>query len=356
MNRFLISIVLLTFFFTACTNEARERLQPRKTAFGPLNQLVVVADEALWKDGLEELTDLHFSGPYPVLPQPEPIYDLRYFTPLQLDALKERRELRNYLLLVNLNDTSSSITKMALRDLDPAKIQEARQSNSYKTVIGTNKWADGQLLVYMLGHGMDQLAENMRENAGAIIKRIQKADWKKVDAGVYLGGENEVLNKELKDNLNLRMRIPIDYFRATFDEELKLYWVRRETPQTSSNIFIRKIPYTGKEQLTPEYLKKLRDKQGHLVSSENPDTYILTNDVDLPMLTEVNTSKGYYTLEARGIWEMENDFMAGPFISLLIHNPNADELVFVDGIIYAPGENKREHMQQMEHVMRTISF
>lgn len=356
MSRFLFSLLAVLFLLSSCTNEARERLRPRKTAFGPMNQLVVVADQPLWNNGLEEVADYYFAGPYPVLPQPEPIFSIRYFSPEDLDAHPERKELRSYVFLVNLNDTSSQLTKMAVQDIEPAKLQEVQLSNGFKTIVGKDKWADGQLLVYMLGHGMDQLTENVKENYAAIIKRVQKSEWNRVDASVFIGGENEELKNELRRLLQLQMRIPVDYFRASYNEELKLYWIRRETNETSSHIFVRKLPYTGKEQLTPKYLKKLRDEQGELVSSEIPDTYIYTNDVDLPMLTEVSTDNGYYTLEARGIWEMENDFMAGPFLSLLIHNPSNNELVFIDGLLFAPGEHKRGHMQQIEHIMRTLRF
>lgn len=80
------------------------------------------------------------------------------------------------------------------------------------------------------------------------------------------------------------------------------------------------------------------------------------NDIDLPMLVETTTLNNYFALEGRGIWEMENDYMGGPFVSYLIHNPNTNELLLLYGFLYAPGEDKREYMQQLEHVMHTIRF
>ena len=55
------------------------------------------------------------------------------------------------------------------------------------------------------------------------------------------------------------------------------------------------------------------------------------NDKDLPMFTYNTQVNNSYALEARGIWELENDFMAGPFISYLVHNPTKNELYFLDG-------------------------
>lgn len=50
---------------------------------------------------------------------------------------------------------------------------------------------------------------------------------------------------------------------------------------------------------------------------------------------------------------MENDYMGGSFISYLIHNPQKNELLFVDGFVYAPGEDKRNWMQYLEYIMNT---
>ena len=70
----------------------------------------------------------------------------------------------------------------------------------------------------------------------------------------------------------------------------------------------------------------------------------------------VKTINNNYALEARGVWELENDFMGGPFISYLIHNPQKGELLFIDGFVYSPGERKREYMQHLEHIISSVEF
>ncbi len=80
------------------------------------------------------------------------------------------------------------------------------------------------------------------------------------------------------------------------------------------------------------------------------------NDVDLPMFTYVKTINNRYAIEARGIWELENDYMGGPFISYLIHNPDKNELLFLDGFVYAPQEDKRNYVQYLEHLLSNVKF
>ena len=54
--------------------------------------------------------------------------------------------------------------------------------------------------------------------------------------------------------------------------------------------------------------------------------------------------------------DIANDYMGGPFISYLIHNPKKNELLFIDGFMHAPGEEKRDHMQELEHIITSVTF
>ena len=48
--------------------------------------------------------------------------------------------------------------------------------------------------------------------------------------------------------------------------------------------------------------------------------------------------------------------MGGAFISYLRHNPDNNELLFVDGFVHAPGKDKRNFMQHLEHIISTVNF
>jgi hypothetical protein len=346
--------VFILLLLTGCSEQARKKLQPRSTAFGPLNQLVVVADPLIWESPVKDSFEYYFSSAYPILPQPEPIFDLRYFTPTELMAKKERKELRTYIILADLQNESSKGTELIKEDVGEEKIRSTLTDKEYLTIVGKDKWADGQTIIYMGGNGHDQILENIRQNFRGVIKKIQENNQRRIAAGVYLGGQNQTVKNTLKGKIGLDLKVPSDYFLAM--ENDSKFWLRRETPELSANILIQKMPYTSQDQLTYEGIKSIRDSLGFYVSSENSNTYMVTNDVDLPMLVETTTLNNYYALEARGIWEIENDFMGGPFVSYLLHNPNSNELLFMDGFLYAPGEKKREFMQQIEHVLSTAKF
>ena len=346
----------LLLLAASCTSEMRENLESEPVAFGPMNHLVVVADSSLWASAVGDTFDYYFAGAYPILPQPEPIFDIRFFTPQQLMVENERRELRTYIFLADLDQKDSPVTRMVEKDMGAEKVDEALRDKGYKITIAKDKWAKGQLLIYMAGKGRSALIESIKSQYSGVIERIRKEDAPRLDAGIYLGGTNDTLQEEIRRDLGVSLKIPYDYFRAMYDPAKRAIWIRKETKALSSNILIQVLPYSDKKQLTKEGLKAIRGQLGKYVASEVPDTYMVTNDVDLPMLTSAGTFQNYYSVETRGIWEMHNDFMGGPFFGLLVLNPNNNQLYYLEGFIHAPSENKREFMQELEYVIRTAKL
>jgi hypothetical protein len=77
---------------------------------------------------------------------------------------------------------------------------------------------------------------------------------------------------------------------------------------------------------------------------------------DYPFTREKIMQDSCYTIEVRGLWKVKGDFMGGPFVNLSILNEKTNKIVCVDGYVYAPSQNKRLIMRQVEAVLKTISF
>jgi len=347
--------LLSLIFVFACTKEARNSLRAIPNAFGTLNEIVVIADQDVWNGPIGDSLIDYYTTAFPVLPQPEPVFDIRHFTGEQLLADPFRKELRTYLFLGDLSNENSPITQMMLKDLGEENIEKAKNDLSFHSSVGKDKWAKGQLLIYEFAPNQEKLLENIIKDYPLIKRRVYEADRNKLDATVYLNGTNENTNSKISANFEITLKLPKDYVIAIMKENVA--WLRKETENISSNILISKIAYTESKQLTPEGLKEIRDQIGkEYVSSSIENSYMKINDLDLPLITTAITVDKKYTLEARGIWEMENDYMGGPFITYLVHDPNKNELIFLDGFLYAPGQDKRDHIMALEHIFKSLRF
>ncbi|MDX1665680.1 MAG: DUF4837 family protein [Saprospiraceae bacterium] len=351
----LLLTILLLFSTTACDEEIQRNLRAIPTAFGPINQINVIADQDVWEGRTGDTIRFYYTSAYLILPQPEAIFDLRHFTPEQLNEAPLRKELRSYLVVADLSDDDSPTTRLVKKDVGSEVARKAEEDPSFRSAVGRDKWAKGQLVIYQFAPSEDELIEAIVEDFPKVKKRFNQADRSRIEATVFVGGEDRKLMEEVRQEMGVRMRIPSDYVMAISEDNFT--WLRRETAETSSNLMMTRIPYDDQSQLSKSGIISLRDSLGReYVSSTLPNTYMKVNDTDLPVIVSTVSIDNKYALEARGIWEIENDFMGGPFISYLIHNPNREELLFVDGFVYAPGEDKRDLMQQLEFVISTINF
>jgi hypothetical protein len=350
-------LVLGLGLLTGCSPDGAvsEKLKPTPTAFGNINQLALIADSSLMTSELGDSLLYYYASAYPIMPQPEPIFDIVFKTPEDLRAQPVLQELRSYLIVGNLNDRQSTTTRMIENDISDAKLEKARQEG-FGTAVARDKWAKGQLLIYVFGKNREELLRGLITSFPAVAKRFNDRDLERIDATTYFNGENREVMDIVRIRLGADIRVPKS-FQLTPTEDSTVVWLRKDIPEGSMNILMTKVLYEDQRQLSKSGIKSIRDSIGRrYIASTAPNTYMKINDVDLPMFSDVTSVNGDYALEARGIWEMENDFMAGPFVSYLIHDPDRRELLFLDGFVYRPNEDKRNLVQELEYILRTTKF
>ncbi len=351
----LLLFVLPLLMLTNCTEEAQRGMRAVPTAFGQLNEIVVVMDQELWDSHVGDTLRYYYSSAYPLLPQPEPVFDLRHFTPEDLKKDPLRKELRTYMFVANLAEEDSPTSQVIRKDVGQQKTDEARDNLEINNAAGRDKWAKGQLLVYQFAYSRDALIDALKANFPAVKRRVNEFDKKKLESYIYLDGVNNSLIKEVRDSMGVELRLPNDYFMAVNDGEV--IWMRKETDKTSQNLLLKKMKYEDKAQLTEAYLLSLRDSIGRqYISSTIEDSYMRVNNEDLPIVFNTTKVNGNFAVEARGIWEIVGDYMGGSFISYMVLNPNTNELLFIDGFLHAPGEDKRDLMEHLDYIINTLKF
>ncbi len=351
---YLLFFTTSIFLFHACSSEVHSNASLKPYAHSELDQIAVVADPILWNSDLQDTFEYYFTSAYPILPHPEPRYDLLYFSPEELLETPLRRELRIYVLLINLSNNKSPLTQMALQDLPKGKITEA-ETKGHLTVFGYDKWAEGQMLIYMIGKNPEELKKAIVKDFPGIDQKLKAFQKEKVAASVYFGGRARGIEKKIEGQFGIRLKIPAKYKVALEDQNF--LWLRDDSRQeVTTGILLYKVPYEDKKQLSYEGFKETRNAAGRYISTHVPNTHMIINDRDLPMFTRQLQLNGIYAIEARGIWEIDHDFMGGPFISYLLLNPKTNELILIDGFVFAPGENKRRYMREVEHLLHSVQL
>ncbi len=352
-----VSCLLIVLSMLACNSEVSNSLEAKAVALGKMNEIVVIADDTVWESMVGDTFRYYFESPYPLMPTPEAMFDLRHYSGEEINAEPLRKELRTYAILVDLNDLDSPVTKMARKDMGEEKFTRALKENKPGNSIGKNKWAQGQMLIYLYANGHDSLAELIRASYPAIAKKVHKHDRNQLEAQVYGVPVNHGLSEKIKEDYGMEMKIPVNYKIAKEELDGNFIWLRKDGKKGVMNIVLKKLPYSGKEQFDKDYIKGVKNEFGKsYVTSDTEGSYLRVHEEQVPIYEYTQDINGMYTKELRGVWEMTGDFMGGPFVSYMIHNSANEELLFVDAFVFAPGQAKRNMIQELDFIVKNMKI
>ena len=300
------SIKYILLFFAgllslaSCKSDVVKKMKNKPTAMGRINDVVVLADKQLYEGPIGDTLLSYFQSAYPVLPAEEPIFDVRFMMPEELNAKPLKRELRTFILVADVSDTLSAATRMLMEDMGKERFSRAITDPTYTTTIGHEKWARDQILIYIFAHGQENLSKAIRTHFASISKRINQHDLKNLTATVYgIQNINRELTKLVLDSFGLNMNIPGLYQKAL--QKDNFLWLRMDNKEINQSLVIRKFPYKDKSQFSMDNIIKMRNEYGKkYIRTGFEDAYMSTNVIDLPTYEYTYIHNNVYTKETKG--------------------------------------------------------
>lgn len=357
--RYIIFLIIAMMIYSCQSEPSSSSRRIKPSALGVMNDIVVLSDLDVWESIVGDTIRRYFEGYFPLTPRPEPIFDLRHFTHGDVVASAAKKELRTYLIVADLDDPTSEVTQMVIEDLGSERLSRAKNEKGFTTSIGRDKWATGQVLIYLFGHGLDDLANSVVTNYNGISAKVNQHDMIQLEQHTYARGFNGGWKRDLNTRYDgLTIEVPNDFILVKDSlAQDGLFWIRKDDTKAGTvNIAMRMYDYTGPQDVTKENAKARFNLFAREITSNAPSSYALINDVDLPILEYDRQIDDYFTREWRGIWEMENDFMGGPFISYAIVNDAKQKVFTLDALFFAPGVRKRDFMQQIDLMVKSIEW
>jgi len=349
-----INFILILLLFSSCSS-VNTPTGPKPPALGKMNEIVVIADEDLWEGIVGDSFKYYFGSAYPIMPSPEPMFDIRHYTPQELNGEPLRRELRTYVILSDLEDKSSATAAMIEQDLGKEKFRKAFKESDFTTSVGKNKWADGQLLFYLFGVGHESLFSTISRSFKTIASRVNDHDKGQLHSMTYSGSQVTGFNETLASKFGIKLGIPAKFKMAV--EEGNMIWLRKDDGEFALNLVFDKKTYENQDQLSTDALKDWIHEFGtNWVTTSTEGSVMVINEKDLPLFEYNQSIKGAFTNEIRGVWEMTLDFTGGPFFAYSILNEKANEVIYIYAFVMAPGKPKRDKMQQLEHIVHSIEW
>ncbi|MCA0933461.1 DUF4837 family protein [Lutimonas saemankumensis] len=291
---------------------------------GRINHVLIVMNNEDWDGKIGDELKKIIGQPVLGLPQEENQFSINQVDPVTFNSLFKRN--RN-ILFVGLD----------------------KEENFY---TNHDVYASPQTTLTILGKDKEELIQNIRSHEDDIIGIFKKNDLalyqKKVTKDFHNPEEIETLNA-----LGIRMKIPFEYKQV--EDSGQFLWYRNTFERGLLNIIAYEIPFI-EESFSEESLVSFRDSIGkNYIPGQFENTYMRTEPQFKPV-TETVEFNNFKSLESRGLWFVEGDYMGGPFISYTIEDEENDRLIVVEGFSYSPGSKKRDVVFELEAILKTIEL
>jgi hypothetical protein len=334
------------FLFSSCKELEKQDVDNNRSASGALSELVVASAEFMMDSTVKSEVKTALSPFVPSLPVKE-----RYFTvyytheDIFTDYFK-----RHYNLVVLV--TGNMVRNPQDYPFMPRSI--AQQWSSDETPTGTrlmakNVWSDDQTVLFLYVHNKERCLQYLKSPELEDIPEIlldKEAEKKRKELNASSKPE---FKKQMLQTRKYGIHLPVGYRVAINDSDL--VWLRKETPDVSYGIFVYDSDYENIDQSSPGRIVFERNERLKRVPGPTKGSYMSTEPQVEPTFRPTRL-EGQYTMETRGWFRVENDFMGGPFISYTILDTTINKVVTLEGYVYAPGEDKWKHVRELELILR----
>lgn len=332
----------------SCSEAAKEggKAHPTAASIGQPSEVVLVLDDAILKSDLKDSLEALLTCNVPGLNQGEDFF--------RLSRIPQSMDQKEFL----------KMHSRVIAKVDP-KLQEPSMG------IARDVRATPQLQVQLAGPSVDALRPFISSHAEKVRQIILDAQLD--NQTLYLKGHaSKEVAKDLRSVLGYTVSAPeeVKYTKKGKD----FLWGSSRTEEKQLNMVFYAIPYDGRDLADPCLLAALRDSvmQVNIPGSE-PDQWMETVwDQGVPVVllsrqsgypkgnhseavTGASTPNSVSTaILMRGLWQMRNGAMGGPFVSLFFVDEETNQLVAAEGFVFSPQTTKRDLVRRLEAALRTL--
>jgi len=327
LKAFLALLVVITI--SSCDDNIKRSGLPR--SIGNTSEvLVVLQNEQQWDNIVGQAIKRNLAQDQYGLTQVEPIFDLAHITINNFsDMFKKHRNI----LIVNID----------------------KKATETKVEKFTNKWSDPQRIIRITSPSASIFADELEQYTDGIISDYSEAERSRILSVFRPSSKNKVL-KAVRDKFKLDITIPQGFYVAK--TEPGFMWIRKEVTDFSQGIIIISEPYINEEQFSTNSIvaRTNRDLKLYIPGEAKGSYMAITEDYVPTIAKQIDDFASEYTIEVRGVWNVEHDFMGGPFVSYTFVDDNTDQIITIYGYVYHPNKKKRNLLRQLEAIIYSVKF
>lgn len=293
---------------------------------GPNEMLVITQNISQWEGEMGDSIRAAFACEMPVLPIAEAEFNLVNINEKSMEKLMFKAHHNLFIIEIDAKFTSA--------------YAETRK----------NLWAEPQIVIKLNAPTEEAFLMEFQKNRTTFLELFRENERIRIINSYASKFKDLNIARALKKNFHLEMNVPKGYNMAVLESNFA--WLRKETTTNSMNILVYTYPYKDTTAFNPDKIKQSRNL---LTSVKIPgptlDSYQKIEDDYIPLQVRNISFNGHYATELRGLWDVKNDFMGGPFISYTFVDQRNNQVITVDGFLYAPKQKKAVMQREIEAIL-----
>jgi hypothetical protein len=327
MKKTLVILAVL-LSLSSCKNTTDPDYTFLPKSIGPIHSVLVVMEDTLWNSALGDSIRSSFYAPIKGLSLVESRLQIQHIPPsIFTGTIKQNRTV----LFAEIDSISQAYMR-------------------------PDVYAAPQQVAVIKGRTTEELIYSFVDHSEEFIEAFREIELTETQERFKRSLSKDTSLEEL---FGVRLNMPSIYQLGKKTDDF--LWFDRPVPKGTLNLIAYELPsgvFTQPNDLVGDLIFR-RDA----VVSDNipgPDipgktTYMLTENILRPYVKAVTVS-GLPAVEMRGMWEMHNYAMAGPFVSYFINDKKNDRILVLEGFVFAPNELKRNLLFELEAIIKTLEI
>lgn len=322
----LLTLLAFALLLLGCKSGSKRTLLPNVS--GKAGEVLAVIEREQWEGNLGVAIREVLSGDTPYLAQREPLFNL---SNVPAGSFTNMFKMHRNLLLVNINP----------------------QNQQNGVVYKNNVWAQPQAVV-QINAATEEEALALFEEAGSVIAEFfEQSERDRVIANAKLYEERS-LQEPVAQVTGGILHFPSGYRCKKVTD--RFVWIADEKQYTMQTVLVYRYPATGEDVFSVENIVSERNAVMQAnVPGMFEGSYMTTSAAQEPTLRSLRYH-GRNFVETRGFWEVQGDFMGGPFVSHAFYSPDGKDIIVLEAFVYAPRYDKRQYLRQVESLLYSFEW
>ncbi len=325
---YLLAVAAAVLALASCNQKkAQKALLPNIS--GKAGEVIIVIDKGAWEGAVGNTLRDTLAADCPFLPQAEPLYTLVNVAP---SGFNNMFKVHRNIILMNIN---SNVVEPGV-------------------VYRQDVWAEPQCVIGINAPNNETAITLIKENSGKILTTLEQAERDRVIRNAKKFEERSI-TPAINNLLGGTPHFPSGYQLKAKNSEF--IWVTYAPQNTQQSILAFKYPLVEGEQMMSR--ENLTADINAMLERNVPgmfdNTYMMIAPAIQPSVKYMKY-KGRDFAEIRGLWDVHNDYMGGPFVAHAFYSQDGKDMIVLLAFVYAPKYDKRHYLRQIESLLYSFEW